>query len=215
MSKSVFIISAGGHAKVLLECLIAMGKNISAFIETDATKIGCKILNIDVISQDFFLKNYAAADVLLVNGLGSINVPLLRKKVFLFFKEREYSFLNLIHPTAYVAKDIVLGEGSQVLAGSILQIGSAIQDNVIVNTGALIDHDCIIGHHSHIAPGATLSGGVSIDESCHIGCAATVVQGITIEKESLVAAGAVVIADLEKNSRVAGVPAKKRSSDDN
>ena len=152
MNKPIFIISAGGHAKVLLECLVAMGKNISAFIETDATKIGCKVLNIDVISQDFFLKNYAAADALLVNGLGSINIPILRKKVFLFFKERKYSFLNLIHPTAYVAKDIVLGEGSQVLAGSILQIGSIIQDNVIVNTGAIIDHDCIIWLHSTSNP---------------------------------------------------------------
>lgn len=208
MSKPIFIISAGGHAKVLLECLIAIGKPISAFIETDAEKIGCKIFNIDIISQDFFLKNYAASDVLLVNGLGSVTIPILRKKVFLFFKEKGYLFLTLTHPTAYVAKDVILGEGSQLLAGCIVQTGTILQDNIIINTGVLIDHDCFIGHHSHIAPGVTLSGGVLIKESCHIGCAATIVQGIAIEKESLVAAGAVVIVDLKKNSRVAGVPAR-------
>ena len=145
---------------------------------------------------------------MVVKGFGFVNEPQVRKKVFLFFKQLGYSFVNLVHPTSYVAKNVTLGEGCQILAGGIVQTGSVLGDNVVVNTRASIDHDCMIGNHSHIAPGVTLSGGVSIGEACHIGAGATIVQGIQIQENCLVAAGAVVISNLIKNNRVAGVPAK-------
>ena|SRR3990167_719447 len=206
MNKPIFIISAGGHAKVLLEAV--RDTLVAGFIETDIDKIGKKITGIDIISQKFFLNNYLAPNVLLLNGIGSVSEPILRKKVFSFFKKKGYSFLNIVHPTAYISKNVILGEGCQILAGSIVQTGSILGDNVIVNTGAIVDHNCTIGNHSHIAPGATLSGDVSIEDSCHIGCAATLIQGLKISNSCLVAAGAVVISNLSEKSRVAGVPAK-------
>jgi sugar O-acyltransferase (sialic acid O-acetyltransferase NeuD family) len=209
MNKPIFILSAGGHAKVLLECLIALGlDSIHAFIEIENEKIGHKIAGIETISEGFFLEKYKSTEVLLVNGLGSVDLPRVRKKVFQNFKKRGYKFLTLVHPGAYVATDVVLGEGCQILVGSILQTGTIIQENVIVNTGAIIDHDCRIGAHSHIAPGVTLSGGIIIGYLCHIGTAATIVQNVQISPKCVVAAGSVVISNLNMNSRVAGVPAK-------
>lgn len=209
VNKKIFIIGSGGHAKVILDCLSAIGKFYAGFIEIDEKKIGGALLDEEIFSQDFFLKNYAPSEVLLVNGVGSVNVPTARRTIFLSFKNLGYTFLTLIHHTAYIAKNVVLGEGCQILANSILQIGCRLGDNVIVNTGAIVDHDCIIGHHSHIAPGAALSGGVTIEDTCHIGTSATLIQGLCVGTNSLVAAGAVVIADVAKNARVAGVPARR------
>jgi UDP-perosamine 4-acetyltransferase len=49
---------------------------------------------------------------------------------------------------------------------------------------------------------------VTIGSGGHIGTGATVIQGISIGPNSLVAAGAVVVQDVEEGTTVRGVPAR-------
>ena len=88
------------------------------------------------------------------------------------------------------------------MAGCVIQTGTNIGANSIVNTRASIDHDCTIGETVHIAPGVTLSGNVRVGDRTHIGTGAVVIQGIAIDADSLVAAGAVVYRDLPAKSRL-------------
>jgi len=161
-----------------------------------------------VYDQDAILKKYSPKDIFLVNGLGSIAIPILRKKQFEQLKQAGYFFYSVVHPFAYHSKDVVIDEGAQILARSTVLTGTKIGCNTIINTSASVDHDCEIGNHVHIAPGVVLSGHVKIGDTCHIGVGANIIQGIQIGSNSLIAAGAVVISNLPKNSRVAGVPAK-------
>jgi UDP-perosamine 4-acetyltransferase len=80
--------------------------------------------------------------------------------------------------------------------------------NSILNTNASVDHDCLIANHVHIAPGATLSGGIRVGEGTLVGAGAVVIQSIEIGSQCVVAAGAVVIHDVAAYTRVAGVPAR-------
>jgi sugar O-acyltransferase (sialic acid O-acetyltransferase NeuD family) len=130
--------------------------------------------------------------------------------VFEKFKGKGFTFATIVHPSAVVASDVALGEGAQIMAGAIIQPGSRIGMNTIVNTKASVDHDCLIGDHVHLSPGVTLSGDVRIYNGVHIGTGATVIQGITIGANSLVGAGSVVIADVPSEIRVLGAPARKR-----
>ena len=119
-----------------------------------------------------------------------------------------YDFSTVIHPSAVVTSDVILGEGSQGMSGEVIQPGSHIGCNTIINTRASVDHDCIIGDHVHISPGVTLSGGVDIGAGSHIGTGATLIQGISIGCGCLVAAGAVVVKDITDGEMVRGVPAR-------
>jgi len=49
---------------------------------------------------------------------------------------------------------------------------------------------------------------VTIKEKCYIGCNTTILPGIIIEKNSVVGAGSVVTRDVDKNTIIAGNPAK-------
>ena len=95
------------------------------------------------------------------------------------------------------------------MAGSVIQPGSVIGRNVIINTRTSIDHDCEISDHVHVAPGVTLSGKVKIAAGAHIGTGATVIQGINIGANSMIGAGAVVVSDVAGDSKVIGVPARE------
>ncbi|MDP1574192.1 MAG: acetyltransferase [Coxiellaceae bacterium] len=204
MNKPLYILGAGGHAKVLLE---ALGNNITGFLEIDLDLIGKKYVDKTVFLQEAILKKQAPNKIMLVNGLGSVGLPILRRRQYEECKEKGYQFLSVFHRTSYFSEDVVFGEGSQLLPRSVVLTGSKIGANTIINTSSSIDHDCIIGAHVHIAPGCVLSGNVSIGNGCHIGTGAKIIQGVSVGENVLIAAGAVVIHDIPANSRVAGVPA--------
>lgn len=209
MTLPVLIIGGGGHAKVLIEALKRCSTKILGIVEADVAKIGTAISGIRVIGDDKVVAGYNPDEVLLVNGIGSVNVPKTRVDVFEKFKAQGFSFTKVIHPSAEVAADVVLGEGVQIMAGVVIQPGSVIGANTIVNTGATVDHDCQIGDHVHLAPGVTLSGEVKIGKASHIGTGATVIQGMKIGNNCLIAAGSVVVDDIPGDTEVMGIPAKK------
>lgn len=214
MNKPIYILGAGGHAKVLLESLQQDPKNnIIGFLEINPDLIGTSILGVKIYSQDVVLNQFLPSNILLVNGIGSVSIPTLRQKQFETLKKAGYDFLSVIHKMAYYSSDVSIGEGAQLLARSTILTGTKIGCNTIINTSASIDHDCTIGNHVHIAPGVVLSGGICIEDACHIGTGAAIIQGIHIDKNSWVAAGAVVTKNLPANSRVAGLPARPITAD--
>ncbi len=207
MARPVIIIGAGGHAKVLLDCLRLQGIKVIGALDK-FPNLNDERAELPIIGDDSAIRAYSSDDVELVNGLGSVGDTHLRTNIFNKFKNLGYHFRQVIHPAATVAGDCVLGEGVQILAGAVVNTGTRIAADSIVNTGAIVDHECSIGGHVHIAPGVTLSGGVQVGDYCHIGTGATIIQGIVIGEKALVAAGAVVVRDVDAGKKVLGVPAK-------
>lgn len=209
-SLPVVVLGAGGHAKVLIDALLSAGRQVIGC--TDPKGTAEAVLGIPVIGDDSALDGYGPRSVCLVNGMGSVERPIRRKELFERFQSAGYSFCRVVHPSAVVGREVVLGEGVQIMAGAVVQAGACLGQNVIVNTNASVDHDCIIGAHAHVAPGATLSGQVEVGECTHIGTGASVVQGIRIGKGVFVRAGALVIRDVEEGRDVAGVPCREIAS---
>lgn len=205
MNKPIYILGAGGHAKVLLDCI---NNNAAGFLEINPSLIGKNILHVPILSEEIIFKKYTPDQIELINGIGSTSLPVLRQKQFLQYQKLGFYFLSVFHKTSYYSRDVVFGAGVQLLANSVVLTGSVIGNNVIINTATSVDHDCVIGDHVHIAPGCTVSGGVTIESGCHIGTGAKIIQGVTIGKNTLVAAGTVVVHNVPAQSRVAGIPAK-------
>jgi len=207
--QAVIVIGAGGHARVLLDVLDRCGVAVAGLTDADASKHGKLLAGIRILGGDMVLDQHPPASTVLVNAMGSTESMSPRQKVYERLKADGYRFLTLIHPSAVVAPDAVLGEGVQVMAGAIIQPGANIGANSILNNGAQVDHDCMIGAHVHLSPGVTLSGTVTVGDGTHVGTAATVVQGLRIGRGCFVAAGAVVTKDLPDGERVKGVPAHR------
>lgn len=207
MVRPVIVLGGGGHARVLIDALIQMGVSVLGITEKSITP-GVLIAGVPVIGSDSEVLGYAADHIFLVNGIGSTGDVEKRINLFKTFKEHGYTFYNVIHPLAVLASGVKLGEGVQVMAGAVIQTGSSIGCNSIINTRSSVDHDCVIGDHVHIAPGVTLSGGVKVGKMVHIGTGATVIQGISIGENSVIGAGAVVLGDLPSGVTAFGIPAR-------
>lgn len=66
----------------------------------------------------------------------------------------------------------------------------------MINTAAIISHDCEIGAYSHIAPGALLAGHVHVGERALVGMGVTTIIGLKIGAGARIGNGAVLLADV-------------------
>ena len=191
MSKPVIIIGAGGHAKVLANALKLSLREILGVVTPDL-KVGSYFFNLKVLGDDSVIFDHSPAEIELVNGVGALPGQNLRLKLTEQMYEKEYVFAKVTHPSAIIAADVVLYEGSQIMAGVVIQPGTIIGKNTIINSGSIIDHDCRIAENCHIAPGVVCSGGVNIEKNAHIGTGSRIIQNIKVGEGSIVAAGSIV-----------------------
>ncbi len=207
--RHIIVLGAGGHAKVLLDTLLSGSVTILGIIDNDSSLLGTSLLGVPVLGGDQKLNDLPKESVWLVNGVGSVAPINHHRKIYEKFKMRGYLFKSVIHPSSIIAKDIELPEGIQVMAGAILQTGTSVGENTIINTGASADHDCEIGAHVQLGPSVTLSGRVKVGDDTHIGTGANIVQGVRIGRGSFVGAGALVIQNLPDGTYVRAIPAER------
>ena len=100
-------------------------------------------------------------------------------------KESLGPYATLIHPATTVC-DASIGEGTVIMAHAVVQPNVKIGRHVIINTGATVDHDCIIEDYAHIAPGAHLCGGVHVGEGALVGVGVGIEPGVKIPAWSIV-----------------------------
>jgi UDP-perosamine 4-acetyltransferase len=208
MTKPWIVLAGGGHAGVVIDTLLLLGETVLGY--TDPTREPGRILDVECLGEDRVIETYNSDQVQLANGLGSTASTELRAALYYRFASRRYRFPPIVHPSAVVARSVLLGSGTQVMAGAILQPNCRLGENVLVNTRASIDHDCIIESDVHVAPGVTLSGGVVVERGAHVGMGANVVEGRRIGAQSIVGAGALVLRDVMPGTIVVGLPAKTR-----
>ncbi len=199
MSDSVLIIGSGGHASVLLDMLREKKINILGYVSPSPAS------NQTLFSQYRWYKNdedvlqFDKSAIKLVNGIGSLPGNTLRADFYNKYQKLGYSFAILVSKEASVSKYAYLAEGVQVMRGAIIQTGTSIGFNSIINTGSVVDHDCLIGSNNHIAPGVTISGQVTSKENVHFGTGSSVIQSINVNENVVVGAGSTVTKDVEAN----------------
>jgi sugar O-acyltransferase (sialic acid O-acetyltransferase NeuD family) len=113
-----------------------------------------------------------------------------------------------VHPRAFVARGVVPGLGSQILAQASVAAAVRLGQACIINHAATVDHECILADGVHVAPGAVLAGCVSVGQHTLIGAGAVVIPRIRIGANVIVGAGAVVTKDVADGTTVAGSPAR-------
>ena len=212
MSLPVIVLGAGGHAKVLINALQLAGIRIAGIVDTDPGKHGISLLGVRVLGGEEAISQHDPAQVRLVNGVGAVGLPEKRRRLFESFKKRGYTFQSVLHPSAVISSDVVLGEGVQIMAGEIVQPGARVGQNAILNTGARVDHDCIVGAHAHLAPGVILSGSVKVSDGTHVGTGVIVIQGVSIGAGCLIGAGSLVLEDIPAGAIAIGVPARSKGA---
>jgi acetyltransferase-like isoleucine patch superfamily enzyme len=112
---------------------------------------------------------------------------------------------SLVGRGTAVDPDVTIGERVSIQTNCYIAAGSKLEDDVFVGPGVTLTNDHTMGRH---APGEPLRGAV-LRRACRIGGGVVLCPGIEVGEEAFIAAGAVVIGDVEPRAVMMGVPASK------
>jgi sugar O-acyltransferase (sialic acid O-acetyltransferase NeuD family) len=184
--ESIFVYGAGGQGRVVVDTLQngreAFG--VTVMIDDNLGLHGRRMLGHLVRGSDAISRE---------RGFVAIGDNSSRMRIVSRFRGR---LVTIVHRTAFVAADVPLGEGTIVMAATVVNVGSRIGSGVIINTGATVDHDCVIGDGVHIACGSHLCGGIQVGEGALLGAGTVVTPGVRIGSHSFIHAGQTVTRDV-------------------
>ena len=196
--KKLIIIGASGHGKVVADIANLNGYKDIVFLEIDDNIKECG--GYPVVCDESIIQSMDA-DIIVAIGSAS-------RRRFVQESVPENKLISLIHPSAIIARDVTMGKGTVIMAGTVINPGVKIGKGCIVNTCASIDHDCIIGDYVHVSVDSHLCGTVTVEDNTWIGAGSTIRNNISICKDCTIGAGAVVVKNINKSGTYIGVPAK-------
>lgn len=195
--RRAYIFGAGGHARVVSSLL---DPAVDIRFVVPAAPADNQITEVD-----FFARSAEVAQSPVYLGIGSNQV---RAAVLARLAAHGMTPRPCVAATASVARGVEIGPGAVICPGAVVNIGARIGLGAIVNTLAGIDHDCVLGNLTQIAPGVSLGGGVVIGRNGFLGIKSAVFPNIKIGDDVQVRAGSLVTRDVPDAVQVGGSPAR-------
>ncbi len=205
--KDLYVIGTGSQARYVID--ICQTHNVKGLVDIlnreNVGKIinGVKVLcNLDDITKHVPVNDNV--EVIVAFGDNKKKEEIVDKLLKL-----GYNFATIISNTTYLSKFAKIGKGCIICQNATIQPNAVIGDHVIVHAGCVIEHDNVLGDFSNIAPGVKTGGCVEVGQGAYVYTGAVLIPKVKIGKYAVVGAGAVVLKDVDDNSTVVGVPAKK------
>jgi sugar O-acyltransferase (sialic acid O-acetyltransferase NeuD family) len=170
---NLLIIGAGGHGRVVVDTAELQGiwEDI-AFLD-DRSDMDT-VLNHRIIGKlqeyEKFVDKYEYAIVCIGDNEGRLDLIQKILKV-------GYKLPVIIHPKASVSKYSIIGVGSVILAGAVINTNASIGTGCIININSCVDHDTIIDDGVHVCSGAVVRSMCSIGRLSYIGARSCVKSG--------------------------------------
>ncbi len=157
--------------------------------------------------QDLFPEDVlvpAPDEVFIVaNGEPSIKAKLVKK-----IQASGGRLISMIHPTAYVASNAIVGEGAVLCPFAFVAPFAELEPHVTLNVHAGCGHNSKIASFAVLSPYASVSGAAELGEEVFMGTHAYVAPRVKIGARTKISTGAFAVADIPENALATGNPAR-------
>jgi sugar O-acyltransferase (sialic acid O-acetyltransferase NeuD family) len=205
MSSEAVVFGASGHGKVIADILEKCNVTIHGFVDDDPTKWGQEFFGYPIHGGIEYLDTVDKAKFEVFVAIGDNET---RRKIAGELRARSARFGKAVHPSAQIGKNVIVGNGTVVMANAVINADAVVGEHCIVNTASSVGHDNRVADFVHVSSGVRLGGNVTVGELSWIGLGSVVINNVTIGANTIIGAGSVVIRDAEQSGIYIGNPAR-------
>lgn len=209
----VIVIGSKGTAICIAEQIIDARQRFGAAVEflgwaIDEPPIGSLVNGYPVLCKPVETKHYPERDVKFLFALYKPERMRERTALLKSYDIPAEKYFTFVHPTAALMPSVSLGNGSIVLAHSVVHSNSRIGNFSIINSQVMIEHDTQIDDNCFVAAAACIGSEVRIKQGAFIGLNATIREQIQIGDFAFVGMGSNVVSDIQPGQIAYGNPAR-------
>ena len=208
--KKIIIIGAGEFAEIAYEYFthdssyeVAGFSVEEAYIKED-TLCGIAVTPLENLEVSFSPSEYDAFVAIPASDLNQT-----RTRLYKNIKNRGYKLASYISSSAFVWRNVIVGENCFIFENNTVQPFVEIGNNVVLWSGNHVGHRTVIKDNAFVSSQVVISGYCVIGESCFLGVNSTFNDGTSIAPFSILASGSLVNKNLDdENTIYIGSPAK-------
>lgn len=212
MTRKIAIFGAGGFAREVLQIILDINAEMPdspvwepvGFIVDPHYVEERTIHGLPILGSLEWLKNYPDTDVVIAIGSPAVRLHKARQ----IEENSSNKFAVLVHPKAWVGRQVELSKGVIICAGTLITTDIKIGDHVHVNIGCTIGHDAVIQDFVTLNPSVNVSGNVNVGVGVEVGTRSVLIPYAHVEEWSVLGAGTIVTKPLPANVTAVGSPAK-------
>lgn len=207
--KRLLIIGAGGFGREVMSWASHVNADqrdweVGGFLDSNPKALDGYDRKIEIVGDPL---TYTPSDGdLFVCAIGD---PATKLRMCRDMKARGARFLTLIHPTAVIGLDCIIGEGCVLCPGAVITTSVTLGSFVCLNVYSTVGHDAVIGDGCTLSAHTDVTGYATLGEGVFLGTHASILPNATVGDYAVVGAGSVVLRKVRAHSTVVGVPAKQ------
>lgn len=202
-SQRLLVLGGGDGAIQILDVLAKTpDQHAIAILDDDKAKNGKKIggipivgpMDLDWIANKFKEGEFDAAVI-------SISTIIrLRANLYEALTELNIPLANVIHPSAEIGTNVLIGTGNVIMAFCHIGACSKIGNNNFLSVYCSIEHHNILGCHSSFGPGVITSSRVNIGDRVRFGTGIFIEPKLSIGSNSIIGSGIAIWNNIPENS---------------
>lgn len=204
----LILVAASGLAREVLSVVELTGSHrVVGFVDDNPGLSEATIEGLPVLGPLEAVKNFAAAELLVCAGAGTVRKGLVQRLTALGVSPVRFS--TIIHPGVDVPTSCTIGHGSILLANVVLTAKVSIGEHVVAMPNVTFTHDDTIGDFATLCAGVSLGGNIDVGEAAYIGMNASIREGVRVGVDAVLGMGATLLEDLPAREVWAGIPARR------
>jgi UDP-3-O-[3-hydroxymyristoyl] glucosamine N-acyltransferase len=104
-----------------------------------------------------------------------------------------FQIATVIHPRSCVCPSAEVGAGSAIMAGAIVGTLARLGQGVVVNCGAVVDHDAVVEDFGHLGVNASMAGGTILGQGAWMQAGSVLGYGVIIPAGATLQPGEAVV----------------------